>query len=81
MAVIDGWRPATPLRKPIGVPADEVEEGDVIRDRGVFREVAQVGASVVERSLVFYFDPADGLNDRLTVPVLEMVSVWRVCRD
>ena len=67
-------------RKLIDVPADEVVPGDRIRDRGVFREVAQITASLSERTLVFYLDPAEGLNDRLTVPVLEMVSVWRVCR-
>jgi hypothetical protein len=69
------------FRKLIDVPSDEVAPGDVIRDQGVFREVADVGVSVVERGLVFYFEPAEGLHGRLTVPVLEMVSVWRVCRD
>lgn len=80
MTVIAGVTEDAPRRKPVEVPADEVALGDVIRDQGVFRRIARVEPSVVELSLVWFFDPLEGHSDRLRVPSLTSVSVWRVSR-
>ena len=65
-------------RSQVDVPADEVIPGDVVRDQGIFRQVARVEPSIVELSLVWFFDPMAGLSDRLRVPFMTSVSVWRV---
>lgn len=82
---------ATPARRPdagalagrqlVTVPADEAVPGDRVRDHGVLRQVTSVEASVVERSVVLFFDPADGFDDPLFVPLFQTVSVWRLCRE
>jgi hypothetical protein len=69
------------FRKLIEVPADEVIPGDQMRDHGVMRQVTGTGASVVELSVVVFFDETDGFDNRLCVPLFQTVSVWRVCCD
>ena len=66
-------------RQLVQVPADEVVPGDVVRDLGRFRRVVGVEPAVMELSLVWLFDPVDGVTDRLRVSSLVSVSVWRVC--
>lgn len=80
MAIITGGRRRVSVedRQLVQLPADEVVPGDVVRDLGIYRRVVGVEPSVVELSLVWLFDPADGLADRLRVSSLVSVSVWRV---
>jgi hypothetical protein len=70
-----------PPRKLVDVPADEVAPGDWLRDHGAMRRVTGVEASVVEWSVVLFFDPGDDFGDPLHVPLSQTVSVWRVRRD
>ena len=80
MAVVAGSRKTDMAeRSQVEVPADEVVPGDVVRDLGRFRRIVGVEPSVTELSLVWLFDPADGVTDRLRVSSLVSVSVWRVC--
>lgn len=81
VAVIGGARPAAPLRKLIDVPADEAVPGDRVRDHGILRQITSIEASVVQRSVVLFFDPTDGFDDQLHVPLFQTISVWRVSRD
>ncbi len=80
MAIITGGRRRVSVedRQLVQVPADQVVPGDVVRDLGRFRRVVGVEPSVMELSLVWLFDPTDGLVDRLRVSSLVSVSVWRV---
>lgn len=79
MAIVAGTqRTDMAERTRVEVPADEAVPGDVVRDQGVFRRIARVEPSVVELSLVWSFDPVAGLSDRLRVPFMTSVSVWRV---
>jgi hypothetical protein len=66
-------------RKLVMVSVAEVVAGDWINDRGVFRTVVAVTGSVLGWSLWLRFESVEGLSDGLTVPVSEVVSVWRAC--
>lgn len=79
MAAIEETRVSGGVRKLLAVGCDEVLPGDWVRDRGVFRSVAEVTASVRSGSVRLRFEPVAGLGDGLTVPLFESVSVWRVC--
>lgn len=68
-------------RRRVEIPAEQVIANDLMRDRGVLRRVAGLGPSMVEFSVVVFFGEADGFEDQLCVPLLQTVSVWRVCRD
>jgi hypothetical protein len=82
VAVVAGSRKTDMAeRSRVEVPADEVVPGDVVRDLGRFRRVVGVEPWVMELSLVWLFDPADGGIDRLRVASLVSVSVWRVRGD
>lgn len=79
MAVVAGaQRTDMTGRVRVDVPADEVVLGDMVRDQGMLRRIARVEPSVVELSLVWVFDPVEGLSGQLRVPSLMSVSVWRV---
>jgi hypothetical protein len=71
----------TDPHKLIDVLGDEVSPGDLIRDHGHLRRITDIGASVIERSIVLFLDPEDGLDGQLRLPLFQTVSVWRVCRD
>lgn len=82
MATVAGSRKTDMAeRTRLEVPAGEVVPGDVIRDEGRFRRIERVEPKVVELSLVWFFDPADGVSDRLRVPAHISVSVWRVSNN
>lgn len=83
MAVVAGsTQPLEVLaRTHIEVPADEVVPGDVVRDQGIFRQVARIEPRLVDLALVWFFDPIEGFEDQLAVPSLVSVSVWRVSGD
>ncbi len=78
MVVTGSATELTVARKPVELLADEVAPGDRVRDHGVLRRVTRVAASVVEQSVVLFFDPGDGFDDPLYVPVFQTISVWRV---
>lgn len=79
MAAIEDTRVSGGFRKLLEVGCDEVLPGDWVRDRGVFRSVAEVTASVITNSVRLRFEPVAQLADGLTVPLFERVTVWRVC--
>lgn len=61
--------------------ADELLPGDLMRDQGIVREVAQVSPSVVEWAIRVVFRPVPGRSRGLTVPLFIPVVVWRVTSD
>jgi hypothetical protein len=83
-----GWSPVEPSagegrspRKLIEVCADEVMPGDWIRDQGAFRTVTRVAAQVLAWSLRLEFAPLAGFSSGLSVPLFQVISVWRSCRE
>lgn len=62
----------------VTVPADEVAAGDQVRDQGILKRIAFVEPSIIELALTWHFDPVEGYSDRLSVPSLQSVTVWRV---
>lgn len=79
MAIIAGEAPQAGVenRRHVVVPADEVVPGDLVRDQGRFRQVAEVQPSVLKLAVVWFFDPVEGYEDHLAVSSLASVSVWR----
>ena len=67
--------------KLVQVTAGEVVPGDRLRDHGILRQVVGLAPSRIEFSVVVFFDGADGFDDPLCVPLVQTVSVWRVCRE
>jgi hypothetical protein len=63
----------------VELPAAEVVVGDRVRDEGTLKRVAAVVPLVSVNALLLFFDPAEGYRDDVSVPVLQSVSVWRVC--
>lgn len=65
-------------RRLVTVPADEVAVGDQVRDQGILKRIAFVEPSVIELAMTWHFDPVEGYHERLSVPSLQSVTVWRV---
>lgn len=66
------------LRARLSLPVDELAKGDLLPDRGRLRAVQAVTPTVVEMALVIDFADSTDRHDRLTVPMGQSVTLYRV---